>query len=330
MSDLNLTLGCVAYDHVRDLETGAVKPEGIALRVIHCDVPEDVFGRFMRTREWDISEMSFGRYVSLRSRGANAFTAIPVFPSRVGRISAFYVPADSPIKDASELAGKRVGTPEWAQTATIYARGWLAEEAGVDLKSVHWVQTGVDHPGRPEPVALDLPAGIEVERVTDRSIWQMVTEGDLDAFVAAQMPRAMVAGDARVRRLYPDHRSAEEAYHTKTGIFPIMHVIVIMNDVLEEYPWVAMNMFKAFEQAKNNSLARLTSPMFSYIPVPWGFVDAMRAQARFGPDIWPYGLEPNRPTLEGFLRFADAQGVTHKPLKPEDLFFPSTLTMTKT
>jgi 4,5-dihydroxyphthalate decarboxylase len=330
MSDLPLTLGICDYDHVKDLKTGAVKPEGIDLTVIHTDKPEDVFGRIMRFREWDVSEMSFGRYVSLLSQGANDFTAIPVFPSRVARLSAFYVPSDTGIADASELAGKRIGVPEWAQTATIYARGWLAEEAGVDLAGVHWIQTGVENPGRPEPVELNLPAGIAIERVTDRSLWQMALAGELDAFIAAQMPEAMVAGDTRVRRLFPDHRAAEEAYHAKTGIFPIMHVMVIMNDVLAAHPWAAMNLYNALDRAKNNSIARLISGTRSYIPVPWGFVDALNAQKRFGPDFWPNGLEPNRPTLEAFLRFANAQGVTHRALKPEDLFFPSTLTFTKT
>jgi 4,5-dihydroxyphthalate decarboxylase len=203
MSQLNLSLAVCDYDHLRDIVMGTVRPQGVEITPMLFDEPHVIFHRATNYAEFDINEMSFGRYISLVSQRKNGMIAIPVFPSRVARIGAFYVRAGSKVKVPEDLAGKRIGVPEWAQTATIYARGWLAHHVGVDLKSISWFQTGVDQPGRPEPVKLKLPKGMKVTPVTDRSLSQMLLEGDIDCALTALPPKPFRDGDKRIKKLVP-------------------------------------------------------------------------------------------------------------------------------
>src|SRR5882724_11841701 len=147
-ASVHLTLAVCDYDHTRDVTSGAVRAEGITLTPLVFDTIEEITFRFLKNLEWDISELSFGKYTSLTSQGAAPMVAIPVFPSRVHRHSAIYVHRDRGIRTAKDLEGRAVGIPEWAQTAGIYVRGFLAEGYGVDLSKVHWLQAGVDQPGR--------------------------------------------------------------------------------------------------------------------------------------------------------------------------------------
>jgi 4,5-dihydroxyphthalate decarboxylase len=248
--------------------------------------------------------------------------AIPVFPSRTFRHSALYVRSDGPVGDPRALAGGRIGVPEWTQTATVWVRGMLQDDYGVELKDVQWFQGGTNEPGRTEGVSVDLPPGVTVTPVPDRSLNDMLLAGELDAVIAAHPPDEFTRSSGRIVRLFGDYRTVEEAYFGDTGVFPIMHVIAIRRDVHDAHPWVALNLYTAFEEAKRRSLARaldLNAPRF---PVPWGPANAQRAAETFGPDFWPYGIEPNRPTLEAFLGYAHEQGVCAQLLAPEDLFVP--------
>jgi len=316
---LHLTLATTDYDHVRDLVNGVIRPEGIALTAFVLPV-EEIFYRFIKNREWDVSEMSFGKFIGYASQGNSPFVGIPVFPSRVFRHSAFYIRSDRGIGTVKDLEGKRVGIPEWAQTAGIYARGFLSETANVDLRKIHWVQAGMNEPGREEKVGFELPAGIKYEQRRDTSISAMLLSGEVDAAISARVPDAFEKGGGKITRLYPDYRSEEMRYHAATGIFPIMHVIAVRRAVFDRYPWVAMNLFKAFEEAKRRSLERIRDLTASRIPVPWAPAIADEWSRNFGSDPFPYGLEENRKTLEAFCRFAHAQGVTARKLTPDDLF----------
>ncbi len=265
---LHLTLATTDYDHVRDVVNGAVRAEGIVLTGFTLPV-EEIFFRFIKNREWDISEMSFGKFIAFTSLGNSPFVGIPVFPSRVFRHSAFYVRADRGISSPKDLEGRSVGIPEWAQTAGIYARGFLAETAGVDLRKIKWVQAGMNEAGREEKVEFKLPPGIQYSQRRDSSLSAMLLSGEIDAAISARVPDAFDKGGGKIVRLYPDYRKDEAAYHVATGIFPIMHVIAMRRTVFERYPWVAMNLFKAFDQAKARSLERIRDLTASRIPVPW-------------------------------------------------------------
>ena len=258
----------------------------------------------------------------LGSSARRRFVPLPVFPSRVFRHSSIYVRSDGGVTLPSQLKGKRVGVPEWAQTAAIYSRGLLAHEYGVDLTSIHWHQAGVNEPGRREKVALELPSGFRLTVVAERSLSEMLLAGDLDAILSARPPAPVTAGDARVRRLFADYRDVELAYARKTGIFPIMHVLALRREVFDRDRWLAMNLFKAFDEARRRSLERAGDITASFFPLPWIPDELRRAHELFGGDPWPYGIEGNRTTLDAFLTYAFEQGVCRRPLTVETLFPP--------
>jgi 4,5-dihydroxyphthalate decarboxylase len=307
---LPLTLAINPYDHARDL-----RAEGIDLTVLELPI-EEIFFRFTKFREWDASEMSFGKTVSLMAQAAPEIMPIPVFPSRVFRHSAIYVGEKSPIRQPQDLEGRKVGIPEWAQTAGIYVRGLLQHEYGVDLARIQWYQAGVQQPGRVEKVKLHLPEGVRITAVPDKSLAGMLAGGELDAVISARNPGG--------RRLFEDYVSVEERYFRKTGIYPIMHVVVLRRDSYERDRWVAMNLFKAFEAAKRESMQRLVEIGLSHVPMPWLAEHARRWRELAGEDFWPYGLEPNRPTLEAFVQYSHEQGITERRLKVDELFAPET------
>lgn len=316
-----LTIAMSDYDHVRDFATGVVRAEGIDVNFLTLTV-EEIFFRFIKFREWDVSELSMGKYVSLVSQNDTSLVGIPVFPSRIFRQQSIYIRRGGPVKTPDDLKGKKVGIPEWAQTASIYTRGWLVHEIGLNLADIEWHQAGVNEPGRGEKVELKIPAGVRYRSRPDRSLNQMLLSGEVDAVMSAHAPDCFERGDPRVTRLFEDYRPIEEAYFRKTGIFPIMHVVAIKREVYERNKWIAGNLLAAFEQAKRRSIARVQDTTAPRVPLPWCYAYADNARALFGDDFWPYGLEPNRKTLEAFLRFAHEQGVCHRAVKPEELFPP--------
>lgn len=318
-----LTVALSGYDHTRDLASGDVTVEGIELNVLTLPV-EEIFYRFLHHREWEVSELSLAKYVSLRAAGDTSVTAIPVFPSRLCRHSSMFVAADGPA-GPGDLRGARIGIPEWAQTASVYTRSLLVHEWGIPLHEVRWFQAGVNQPGRREKVAIRLPPGVSLTSVPERSLDEMLHAGDLDAVFSAHPPESFERGDPGVVRLFPDYEPVEREYVERTGIFPIMHVIVIRSDVLERNPWIAGNLLSAFTRAKDRSLGRLAEMTASRAPVPWLSTRLADAQRILGQDPWPYGVDANRTTLEAFTTFAAEQGVAERKLAAEDLFAPQVL-----
>jgi 4,5-dihydroxyphthalate decarboxylase len=326
MSKLPLTLAIPDYDHTRDLVSGRVQPEGIDLTCLVYPV-EEIFYRFIVYKEWEVSEISLAKYCALTAAGNEDFIALPVFPSRVFRHSSFFVRKDGPVKSFADLKGKRVGIPEWAQTAAVYSRGFLEQQYGITLSSIQWVQAGVNQPGRIEKVDLKLPKGVEITRIADKSLNEMLLKGELDAVMVARAPDAFVKGDPSIRRLVEDFVEVETDYYKKTRIFPIMHAVAVRRDVVANNPWVARNLFTAFEEAKRRSIERVLEGTVSLFPIPWYFEHARRGMELFGKDYFPYGIEPNRKTLEAFVKYAYDQGVCKRHLDIEELF-PKSLTST--
>lgn len=319
------------YDQTRDVTDGSVPIEGVQLRTLNLPI-EEIFYRFTLHREWDISEMSMGKYVALRAQGDTSMTALPVFVSRAFRHSMFYVKAGSSIQKPEDLAGKRIGIPEWAQTAGMYGRGYLSDYLGLDLTSIQWVQAGVNQPGRAEKVRLTLPKGINYTSAPDKSLNDMLLDGSVDAVMSARAPSAFNTGmGSRIERLMPDYQALEQAYFKATRIYPIMHALVIKTAVLDAHPWVAMNVYKAFVLAKTQSMARLSDITASHAPLPWLADYAGRMQAVFGADFFPYGIgqdtggQINRATLEAFCKFGHDQGVCDRLLSVEELFAKNVL-----
>lgn len=323
MNELELTLAIHDYDHTRDLVSGLVPLAGIRLRPIQLEPPE-INGRFSQHREWQVSEFGLGKYVAQRAAGDESVIAIPVFPARAFRQSCIYVRSDSGLHEPEGLAGGRIGIPEWAQTAVVYARGFLVHQHGLDLAAIEWHQAGVSQPGRVEKVRVQLPAGVVVTPRPDRTLERLLAEGEVDAIITAQPPDAFAERQPWIRRLFADPRAAEEAYFRATGVFPIMHAIAVRREVLDAYPWVAIELVKGFEAAKRRSLVRLRDAMAPRYPLAWAGDAADKEAALFGADLYPYGIEDNRTTLDALLTFAHEQGVAARRLAVEDLFAPTT------
>lgn len=329
MTNLPLSLAIGDYEHVRDLFTGAVQTQGIDLTALHVPVEELLF-RSLRFQEWDLSETGLGAYVAQISQGNRDAIGIPVFPSRQFRHSAFYVRSDAGIARPADLAGKRIGMPEWAMAAAVYARGLLTDRYGIDLRSIRWFQAGLAEAGRRDKTKSNIPAGVEYTPVPDRSLTEMLLAGDLDGIISARAPQPVLDGDPRVKPLFRDLEAEESAYWQDTGILPIMHLVVIRRDTYEKNRWIAMHMLKAFEEAKNRCLKRAMDITCSYFPVPLLSHHLARVNKLAGGDLWPYGVEKNRNTLEGFLRYADEHGVTQRKVAIEELFAPETLAVSRT
>jgi 4,5-dihydroxyphthalate decarboxylase len=298
---------------------GRVPVEGIELTCLNLPV-EEIFYRFIVYKEWEVSEISFAKYVALTAQGDESFYALPVFPSRVFRHSSLYVRKDGPIAKITDLAGRRVGVPEWAQTAAVYSRGFLQHQFGIDLASIQWVQAGVNQPGRVEKVDLKLPPGVTLTRMPEKSLNGMLLSGELDAVLAARAPDAFISGHPNIRRFFENHQQVEADYYRETGIFPIMHAVAVRRDVLKANPWAARSLFNAFNEAKRRSVARAMDGTVSLFPIPWADEYAMRGKALLGDDYFPYGIEENRKTLEAFLSYAYEQGVCKRLLTIEELF----------
>ncbi len=319
MSNLPLMFATSEYDHFNDLANGRVTAQGIDLNVNFYEV-EEIFYRMALHRDFDLSEMSFAKFVAQVSGDRPDIIGLPVFPSRVFRLSNIYVHKKSGIKSPADLKGKRVGTPEWAQTASVYTRGWLTDHVGIKLSQIDWRQAGVDQPGRIEKVKLKLPKGVKVTPVPDKSLSEMLATGELDAAFSAHAPHSFLEGNPNVQRLFPNYREVEAEYYKKTKVFPIMHVIAIKKKILEENPWVAANLMTAFEKARANSIARVLEITASRMPIPWLTYEGEEKMKLLGSDYFPYGIEDNRTTLEAFLKWTYEQGIAQRHLKPEDLF----------
>ncbi len=238
------------------------------------------------------------------------------------RHSSIYVNAAAGITSLKDLAGKKVGIPQWSQTATIYVRGYLMHHAGVPLSAVHWVQAGLNEAGRRDPVQSRLPQGVTVEQRLDGTLSTMLAFGEIEALITARPPRCFEAGDTRVRRLFADYRAHDVAYFRETGIFPIMHVLAVRRTVYEANRWIACNLLDAFDAAKRAAVERLRNMQTSYLPTAWAPHDFDEASRLIFPDSepWPYGLEHNRSTLDPFLAYCHEQGVTTRKLTSDELF----------
>jgi 4,5-dihydroxyphthalate decarboxylase len=245
--------------------------------------------------------------------------ALPVFLSRVFRHSSIFIRRDGPIRKPEDLVGKRIGVPEWAQTATIYMRGWLQHEAGAPLEDVQWTLGGLNAPN-PHAEPLDLPARLRVRHVADRSLNQMLLDGELDALFSASAPHGFTAREPGIVRLFPDYMAAEEAYYRKTGIFPIMHIVCMRQELADRHSWLPMNLLKAFDAAKKRSLEHLKFPSMSRYALPWSNAYVARTRAIFGEDFWPYGVAANRRTLDAFVQYAHEQGVCRRRLTVDEIF----------
>jgi 4,5-dihydroxyphthalate decarboxylase len=327
MASLPLSFSCWDYDRVRAVQDGRIVPQGIDLTFLP-NPPEVSFFRMLRYREFDVAEMSLSSYVLSLLEDDPPFVAIPVFPSRVFRHGSIYLGPGTEATSPAQLVGGTVGVPEYQMTASVWIRGILAEHHGLPVDSVAYRTGGLHDAGRAEKLRLELPANFDVRPIAPlETLDELLVTGRIDALYTARAPRSFAADAAmpgRVRRLFPDPRSVEQAYFSATGIFPIMHTVVIRREVYERHPWVARSLLDALTAARDLVYPQLHEVTALKSMLPWSVPEAETTVDLMGPDFWPYGIEPNRTTLETFLRYSYEQGLAKRPLTPEDLFVPET------
>jgi 4,5-dihydroxyphthalate decarboxylase len=324
VSKLRLSMGCWNYDRTRGLMDGTIQPDGIDLNYLNMPV-EETFFRMLRNREFDVAEMSLSSYTVSLFRDS-PFIAIPIFPSRFFRHSCIYVNADSGIKEPKDLIGKKIGNPEYQMTAPVWIRGVLSDEYGVPVDSVTYYTGGEEEPNRDEKLKLDLPSNIKVQSIgPTQTLASMLVTGEIDALYTARMPSTFHSGGGKVKRLFENFVPVEQEYYTRTGIFPIMHTLVIRRDIYEKNRWVAQSLYKAFVEAQQQTYKDLyeTAALKTMLPFLTAHVEETRRV--MGEDFWAYGYQKNEKTLSTFLRYHFEQGLSKKLLTPKELFAPETL-----
>ncbi len=323
MSDLQLSIAIGPYDRMMPLVRGEVRIDAVDPQFMLLE-PEEIFFRAMRHEAFDICELSLSSYSLRVARGDSPYVAVPVFPSRAFRHTCIVVRTDRGIASPRDLIGKRIGMPEWQLTANVWARAILEEDFGVRAQDITWVRGGYETPGRVEKLAVALPEGVRVESAPEgKTISGMLAAGELDGVMGPRAPSCFERGDPNVKWLFDDPTAEAIAWYQRTRIFPVMHVLGIRKSLVEKHAWLPGAVQKAFEASKRVALERLTDTSATKVTLPFTEENLRRARQLMGEDFFSYGLAPNRHVFEWFLRHHHAQGLSARPLTPEDLFHPS-------
>jgi 4,5-dihydroxyphthalate decarboxylase len=308
-----LTLACGDYEIVRALADGTVSPDGIDLRVLTQMDSTTRHWRFLRNWEFDLAEVSLSSFLMARDQGLPV-EAIPVFPHRRFRHGFIFINTAKGIATPADLAGRRIGLKQYQATAIVWMRGILQHEYGARLDTVEWV-CELD-----ETIEVELPSSVRITTLSQQhSVEQMLATGELDAVLHPDLIHPLVSKDPRVARLFPDYRREEIAFYKKTGIFPIMHVLGIRREITKKYPWVAINVFNAFNTAKDLGMTRLRNPRI--VPLAW-YREAWEEQEQLlGADPWEYSLsDRNCRNLERLIGYAHEQGLIRRKPPVDELF----------
>ena len=319
MVDLHLTLACGPYDRTLALQDGSVKPDGIELTYVARE-PVEIFWRMLQYQEFDVSELSLSNYTSLVDAGQAPFIAIPVFPVPGVSSRLHLRPDEERDQSPADLAGKRGGVPEYTMTAAVYARGLLEHEYGIRPNQIEWVQ------GRTPRLRRELPDDVHLTQAPPgEDVGDMLERGEIDFLITANNPASFRRGAPGVRRLFPDYKAAEREYYRRTGIYPIMHTVVIKREVYDANPWVALSLYQAFRLAKERCQQLLLETGSAKATLAWLQSALEEEQEVFGADWWAYGVEPNRQSLNALLGYSYEQGLSDRRISIEELFAPSTL-----
>jgi 4,5-dihydroxyphthalate decarboxylase len=316
MNDNQLTLSCGDYDRTRPLIDGKVATPGLDLRVIPLPSGER-HSRFVRNFEFDVCELQIAQYLGLKSRGA-PITAIPVFPHRRFNHSCVMVRMGSDISRPEDLRGRRVGVHGHFNPIALWVRGLLQHEYHLPPSEIHWVADGCDSMPGWTP-----PSWLKIERApAGRKMQELLKAGKIDAQVLSDSSADAATMNTAVRRLWPNYREVEMEYYRRTGIFPIRHLVVVKDDVLEQCPDVGAKVVRAFEDAKQQAYKYWSDHRRSSLA--WFGAEQEEERALFGPDPWPYSIDKNRVVLDTLLDYAYEQGLTERRLDIAEIFATDT------
>lgn len=314
---LDLTCAVGSSDLNRALIDGSVGIQAANVRCLTFPSPERHW-RMFRREEFDISEVSFGAFLSIQAATPGRFVAVPAFPHRRFRHSYIFVGQDSALSSPEELAGKRIGLRTWTNSAGVWTRGILQDQYGVDLSSIEWVLQDADTAGTE-----NLPDSFSITNLqSGESIVDLVARGEVDALIYPEVPDVL-GEPGGLRRLLADSRAEEVAYFESTGIFPVMHTVALRQEVVDAYPWLPYETLRAFRASKDAALADVRDPRKTCLA--WARDAYEHQRELMGPDPWTYEAEGSRHAIEALMRYAVEQGIIDRPLELEDLFHPTTL-----
>lgn len=313
MAKLKLTVACGDYEIVSALADGTVQPDGIELIVLPDMGSRERHWRMARKREFDVCEINIGGYLMGRDRG-EPLTAIPVFLHRRFRHGFVFVNRDAGIRAPKDLIGRKIGGTNFQPASNIWMRGILEEQYGVPHRDCIWTVE------REEDVAFAPAPGLRLEMIAPgKRLDVMLAEDEIPAMLSPDIPRLFLAGDKRIVRLFADYKNVEIDYFRKTGIFPIMHVTVVKQEIVDKYPWVATNLVKAFDEAKALAYRRIANPRV--VPLAWIRTAWEEQQEILGDDPWAYGLTAaNRKNLQTVQRYCHQQGLIGRLTALDELF----------
>lgn len=324
MSRLPLTIALGDSDRVRPLVDGRVTIEGCDANILTMPV-EEIFHRALHYREFDVAEIGMSPYIVATASARRSYVAIPAFLSRTFRHSAIYVRTDRGIAAASDLRRRRIGVPEYQQSAGLWIRGWLQDEFGIGCEEMHWVQAGLQQSGRRDTYPLALPPNFPLETAPPgATLSAMLATGEVDAIFSARAPDCVLDGAPNVGRLFADYRSVEQAYFQRWGHFPIMHAAGVRDDVLAAHPWLPVSLMKAFTAAKHLADDDLREVVALKIGLPWTLAEVEATERVMGRDFWSYGIEANRATLATMVRYSYEQHLSPRQVTVDELFAPGT------
>lgn len=316
--------GLLYWDRTLPLLLRQVVPKGVELDyTVHESAPA-LFELQIQERPYDISEMSASSFLVLLGQDDHRFVGLPVYVSRNFRHGQIYVSARSDIAMPSDLRGKRVGVLEYQMTAALWIRAFLKHDYGVDPSEIRWQTGGLTEPEWKERLAVELPPGVSVQRIpSEKTLEGMLADGELDALVTAQPPKSFdPTADGGVRRLFANYESVEREYFLRTGLFPIMHLVVMKREIYESNPWLVQSMLTAFEEAKALGKRRLRAITGLAVGVPWLAPAIDTVDEMFAGDAFPYGLSANAHVLEAMTRYAHEQGLTARKVDVGELCVP--------
>ncbi|UCH16394.1 MAG: ABC transporter substrate-binding protein [Burkholderiales bacterium] len=323
MSKVQLSIAMGDYDRTRALFDGRVQIDGVD-PVYMLLSPEEMFFRAMRSQDFDVTELSLSSYLVKHSKGECPYVAIPVFLSRAFRHTSIYVRKDR-IKRPEDLKGKRVGLPEYQLTANVWARSILQDDYGVRPEDITWVRGGIETPGRPEKIKLELPANVHVEPAPDgTTISELLDRGEIDGFIGPRPPSRQALKNPDIGWLFDDPTAVAKDYYRRTGVFPIMHVVGIRKELAEHHAWLPGALLKAFTQSKAAALELLADTSATKVTLPFVEEQLKAARQTMGEDYWSYGVAAARKTLETFVRHHHSQGLSARLVSVDEIFHPST------
>ena len=333
---ISLSVATADWDLFRPLISGSVNLQGIE-PIWSCVRGSELFWRQLRFAEFDVSEFSLSSFLIGRAQQL-PFIGIPVFVNRRFPFGEIFCNAESGIAEPGDLKGKKVGMPEYQMTTGLWMRGILQHEYQVAPKDVTWFverRPELSHGGA---TGFRPPPGVRIEQVPqEETLSSLLISGRLDA--AYVLPNvvtraSMIDRDGpairdhpRVRPLFLDPKASAIGYFRKTGIFPIHHLVVVKEKILEDNPWVALNLFDAFLEARKACLDNMNLALAPGVPTTLVWEGQLLEEQKklMGENFFPYGISANRKVLETALEYSFEQGLTPRRAELQQLFARTTL-----